>query len=233
MIPRLTSSTTWRFIAATVVLLVVLLNANSVSSLSRYCSAVDKNNLMDAFKNCSRGKYLVDQKGSSLSASATLPKYDDEYYSITGLLDKILTSIVEGNSTKNETKYLFLDLLRVVEKINKHDQLKYCIAELCNLFKNCEFPIDIEYKGFENDAIAASRLAAILTAYSFNEKFENKVYLTRLNLYSLMHQTLRDNVNIYDSKIFFKSGSSEQGSSLQGIKNLDDKSKLSSDQSQH
>ena len=93
-----------------------------------------------------------------------------------------------------------------MDKLAKKHSVQFCMSSLCSLFKNCEFPIDIQYKTFENDALVAARLAAFLTAFSFNEKIDtvNKTnLLTKISLYTLLRSVLIDNENIYDSKIAF------------------------------
>lgn len=210
------------------VFLILQLYFVGLDSLSKYCSTVNKNQLLDAFKNCSKSKYMIDRRPSNNNNKDQTynPKFDDSYYRIVSMLDTILSSInSDASLSKNDTKFMFLDLLRVIEEITRHDQIKYCIADLCNLFKDCEFPVDVEYINFESDAMVASRLAATLTGLSYSEKFENRVYLSRLNLYSLLKLTLQDNENIYDAKIVFRQEANQPRLAFQAIKSIEDKSK--------
>lgn len=150
-----------------------------------------------------------------------------KYQSILNILDKVLTSINDGNSTKNDTIYLFLDILLLVKTANSHSDLQYCFLSLCSLFKNCEFPINIDYKTFESDAIVASRLAAHLTALTFNERVEDKKYVTKINIYSLMRLALSESENIYDIKVMFDRSQSQGRLMIHGTKDLKNKGRKS------
>lgn len=134
-----------------------------------------------------------------------------------------MTSINDGNSTKNDTIHLFLDILQLVKTANSHSSLKYCIVPICSLFKNCEFPIDIDYRTFENDALVASRLAALFTALTFNERVENKQYLSKVNIYSMVRLALSESENIYDVKIMFPRSSNIDRLMVHGTKDLKSK----------
>lgn len=146
-----------------------------------------------------------------------------KYQSILNILDKVLTSINDGNSTKNDTIYLFLDILLLVKTANSHSDLQYCFLSLCSLFKNCEFPIELDYRTFENDALVASRLAALLTAFTFNERVEDKKYLTKVNVYSIIRLALSESENIYDIKVMFDRSQSEGRLMVHGTKDLKNK----------
>lgn len=139
------------------------------------------------------------------------------------ILDKVLTSISDRNTTRNDTIHLFLDILLLVKTANSHSDLQYCIVSLCSLFKNCEFPIDIDYRTFENDALVASRLAAHLTALSFNERVEDKKYLSKINVYSIVRLALSESENIYDIKIMFDRSQSQGRLMVHGTKDLKNK----------
>jgi hypothetical protein len=196
-----------------------------INALSKYCSAVNREELIQKFDNCSKSRYTVLATINRLS-SLEDQNVTENYNNILNMLKRVLLSIEEGNSTKNDTKHLFLDILRMVEIVSNHNQIKFCFVSICNLFKNCEFPINIEYKNFENDAMVASRVAALLTALTYNERIENKTYLTKMNLNSLLKLTVLDNINIYDSKIIFKFSPDLPRFAFQATKNLEDKSKL-------
>ena len=166
----------------------------TINGLSDYCSSVNGNELLQKFENCTFFK--------NIDENDNLLKKDFE--EMKKILNNVFTSINEPHRSvsKSESKTLFLELL-TVDKLAKKHSVQFCLSSLCNLFKNCEFPIDIEYKTFENDALVAARVASYLTGWSINEKLENKMFLTKVNLYSLMRSIVVDNENIYDCKIAF------------------------------
>jgi hypothetical protein len=159
-------------------------------ALSNYCSSVNSNELIQKFENC------------TLFRNINSPELQYDFDEMKNILRSVFASINEANSSKDQSKNLFMKLL-TVEKLARKHSIQFCLSSLCSLFKNCEFPIDIEYKMFESDAMVAARYAAFLTASSINEKLESKVYLTKVNLYSMLRQIVVDNENIYDSKIAF------------------------------
>jgi hypothetical protein len=174
---------------------ILILNQSIViiNGLSDYCSSVNGNELLQKFENCTFFKNIKNDD---------LLKQDfDEMKKI---LNNVFKSINEPHRSvsKLDSKTLFLELL-TVDKLAKKHSVQFCLSSLCNLFKNCEFPIDIEYKMFENDALVAARVASYLTGWSINEKLENKIFLTKVNLYSLLRSIVVDNENIYDCKIAF------------------------------
>ena len=166
-----------------------------VNSLKKYCSPVNKFEILSNFQNCS---------DSIINSNKNTSDLFENYNRILKMLENVLNSIESDQINKNETNHLILDIIKMVEIANSKPSLKLCFTHVCSLFKNCELPISIEYKNFENDASVATRLAALLTAISINENKENKTYLTKENLISLLKITVVDTENIYDSKIIFK-----------------------------
>lgn len=215
-------------------ILALMLNLiiTKTNGLNKYCELKDTKELLNKFENCTRtgsmrlNTYSMSSSSSSSSSQSssetiTLKEHNDE---ILRILRRVLDAIDEGNSTKNESRHLFLDILRMVKIINSHSEFKYCISALCNLFKNCAFPINIEYKNFEDVAMVAARVAALLTAITYNEKLENKTYLTKANINSLMRLTVVDNDNIYDSKIAFFRNANQERFMFQASKNVETRS---------
>lgn len=147
-----------------------------------------------------------------------------KYETILNIVGKVLKSINDANSTRNDTIHLFLDILLLVKTANSHSDLQNCIVSLCTLFKNCEFPIDIDYRTFESDALVASRLGALLTTLTFNERIvDTTKYLTKLNVYSLVRLALSESENIYDIKILFDRLQSQTRLMVHGTKDLKNK----------
>lgn len=180
------------------VTIVVLLS--SVDSLSNYCSNnINTAQLYSNFENCidinNYGKYPVKMKMSDYIV------FNETYKNITSILKRVFISI-EGDAmtSKNDTKHLFMDLLRLVKLTKSDSKTQFCFTTICDFFKNCEFPVDIEYKLFESDALVAARFASILSAYTFNEELEKQVYLSKANVFSLL-RSITENDNIYDCKI--------------------------------
>jgi len=163
-----------------------------VCCLSKYCSTVNKNEIIDKFSDCTKSK---NADADSLIRANSIE--------ITKILESVITSVNDPQTTKSDSRELFLKLLEVLQLAKTHSSLEYCITSLCNLFKNCEFPLNIYYKNFENNALVASRVAALLTALTFNEKLDEKTYLNKANLYSILRLSVIDNDDIYDSKIAF------------------------------
>lgn len=193
-----------------------------VYSLSQYCSSINTEELFNSFENCINLK-SVNSSSLSKMATADHASFSQSYYNITNILKRVFASLDEGGSAKNDNKQLFLDLLRLVKLAKSHSKLDFCFTSICSLFKNCEFPLQIEYKNFENDAMVASRIAALLTAFTFNEKLESKIYLTKTNLYSLLRHNLAENEDIYDIKIAFIRTPDQERFIFHALKNLDKK----------
>ncbi|CAF0705407.1 unnamed protein product [Brachionus calyciflorus] len=180
-----------------IVFLIVFIK--QTQALSQYCSSVLRDDLIKQFDNCINIKSL----DPSVYSLNEIDEIKDKYQNIIVILDKVMTSINVDKTSKNETKHLFLDILDLVKLANSHSKIKFCAASICSLFKNCEFPIDIEYKNFENDAMVAARTASLLTGLTLNEKLENKTFLSKSNLYTLLRLSISEYDNIYDAKIAF------------------------------
>jgi hypothetical protein len=163
-----------------------------INCLSKYCSTVNKEEIIGKFSDCIKTK---NAGGDSFIRANSIE--------IKNILENVVTSVNDPQTTKSDSRELFLKLLEVLQLAKTHSSLEYCITSLCNLFKNCEFPINIYYKNFENNALVASRVAALLTALTFNEKLDEKTYLTKTNLFSILRSSVIDNDDIYDSKIIF------------------------------
>ena len=192
--------------------LVSVLVFDSVVCLGSYCSQVDRKQILKKFDDCSQ--YL------DISGNEDLR---ENYINILNMLNNVLDAIENNNSTKNETKHLFFGMLNMVEFANNQTEFKHCFVSLCNLFKNCEFPIKISYLNFDNIAMAAARMAAMLTAFTFKEQFENKVLLTETNLNTQLKLTVLDNESIYDGKIIFKANEQQEMHAFHATKDLDTK----------
>ena len=115
--------------------------------------------------------------------------------------DSLWKSIDKTNSNAN-----LIDIIRLIQIINNFDEYKSCFKSSCNtLLNSCEFKINInESFSFNSDSLAASRLASLLTGYTFNEASDSKVYLNLNQLYSLLEFSLLDNDNVYDVRLIFK-----------------------------
>lgn len=109
---------------------------SSINCLGKYCSSVNRDDLFEKFENCTN---LKNYDYSSSNPSSYYSDIKQKYQEIVAILDKVLTSINDGNSSKNETKHLFLDILRLVKIANSHSKLKFCASSICTLFKHCEF----------------------------------------------------------------------------------------------
>jgi hypothetical protein len=193
-----------------------------IESLGDYCSQVDRIQIVEKFEECSH--YL-----NITSDHQTNHESNDSYIYFSRILNNVLNAIESNNSTKQETKHLFLTMLKMAEFANNRTDFKNCFVSLCSLLKNCEFPLEISYKNFDNIAMTAARIASILTAYTFNEKLENEAFLSWQQLNTQLKLTVLDNENIYDGKIiFFKSknknnNNNENFKSIHVSKNLDTK----------
>ncbi|RNA23662.1 G-coupled receptor -like protein [Brachionus plicatilis] len=194
----------------------VVLMAVRIGAISRYCSGVHREDLVKQFDNCvnisslESGSYSLHEK----------QQIEQKYLNMLSILDKIMVSMNEQGTSKNETKNLFLDILDLVKLANSHSQLKFCVTSICSLFKNCEFPINIEYQNFENDAMVAARMAALLTGLILNQKIENQSYLSKLNLYTLLRLSISEHENIYDAKVAFLRNPGESRVIIHGTKSL-------------
>lgn len=73
--------------------------------------------------------------------------------------------------------------------------------------------------------MVAARIAGLLTAITFNEKIENKTFLTKTNIYSLLRMNIIENQNIYDAKIAFFRTPEQERLMIHASKSLQDKSK--------
>ena len=167
--------------------------------LSQYCSSFHRDDLIKQFESCIN----VASLDPSVYPAHEIQEIKEKSQNIFLILEKIMTSLNVENTSKNETKHLFLDILNLVKIANSHSKLKFCVSSICSLFKNCEFPIDIEYKNFENDAMVAARIAALLTGFIVNEKQDERTYLSKSNLYTLMRLIISEYDNIYDSKLAY------------------------------
>jgi hypothetical protein len=233
------------FLHVTVILLSQRLP--TVDGLSRYCSTVSRVDFQKEFEACQiiRGLQKPDQVLTSPVAVTnpgakpqTTDKKDNveaentarRYAEVIQLLNRVLLSLEDVNISRHETKLLFLDIVRMITIVNDDNRIKFCMrGVICNLFKNCEFPMEIEYNDWSNDAIVAARMAALLTVWSANERVLNTTYLTQLSLYSLLRASVADHANIYDSKIVVQTrlGATEgkQRYAFEATKNVKDKSK--------
>ena len=210
-----------------IIVSLVVLNggAHTAFGLSNYCSSnVNTKQLYEKFQVCHNIKNYMVQAQTSKSAMSDFVKFNESFSNITEILKKVFTSIDTGKSSKNETKHLFLDLLRVVKLAKSQSMIEQCLIEICDFFKNCEFPLNIEYKAFENDALTAARIASLLTSYTFNEKLDEKVYLTKANIYSLLRLSIAENENIYDCKIVFLRSPEQERFMFHAHKDLNQKS---------
>jgi hypothetical protein len=215
-----------------------------VNGLNKYCSTVSQSEFKKEFAACqiirSPHKTAATQSLSSSGSvtSANRLQSDDtrdtieadntarRYAEVIHILERVLFSLEDINITRHETKLLFLDIVRMITIVNDDNRIKFCMRGLiCNLFKNCEFPMEIEYSDWSNDAIVAARLAALLTVWTANERVLNNTYLTQLSLYSLLRSTVADYANIYDSKIVLpKMGNDGKRYAFEATKNIKDKS---------
>ena len=192
-------------------------------SLSNYCSSnINTNTIFEKFQNCVDFKAYMSPKNNQTSTTDKTI-FNQTYSNITSILADVFASIEAGNSSNNDTKNLFLDLLRLVKLAKSHSKTELCFISICDLFKNCEFPLNIEYKTFESDALVAARLASLLTSYTFNEKLDDKVYLTKANIYSMLRLSITEYDNIYDSKITFFRTLNEERFMFHAIKDLNKK----------
>ena len=110
--------------------LTIIFQINSIYSLSKYCSAssVVNTEFRSKFDECTRSKNYVNNNDTK--------KYHEELLS---LLDKVSEVIKAENSTKEETKRLLLDLVRIVTIVNYDGTTKSCMrSQVCNLFKSHE-----------------------------------------------------------------------------------------------
>ena len=205
--------------------LVILNSSPIVLGLSKYCSNnVNTKQLYEKFQGCP--KNYNEHALNTKNAMSDFVKFNESFTNITDILKKVFTSIDTGKSSKNETKHLFLDLLQIVKFAKSHSMIEQCLIEICDFFKNCEFPIDIEYKTFENDALVAARLASLITSYTFNEILDDKVYLTKANIYSLLRLSITEYDNIYDCKITFLRTPEKERFMFHALKDLNKKSKI-------
>ena len=198
-------------------LIIIISQINSTYTLSKYCSAstVVNTEFRVKFDECTRSKNYVNNNDTK--------KNHEELLS---LLDKVTEVIKAENSTKEETKRLLLDLVRIVTIVNYDGTTKSCMrSQVCSLFKNCELPMEIQYSDWSNDAIVAARIAALLTSWSHNEKISNTVFLNKLAIYSLLKSAIADNSNIYDAKIIFKLSNSSERFAFEAYKDVANKSK--------
>lgn len=200
---------------------ILLLMALRIEAISRYCSGVHRDDLVKQFDNCVNISSL---ESSSYSLHEKI-QIEQKYQNILLILDKIMLSMNEGSSSKNETKNLFLDILDLVKLANSHSQLKFCVTSICSLFKNCEFPINIEYQNFENDAMVAARMAALLTGFILNQKIESQNYLSKLNLYTLLRLSISEYENIFDAKVAFLRNPGENRVIIHATKSIRNRSK--------
>jgi hypothetical protein len=210
-------------ISISTVVLLLSLSAKIVWSLSNYCSStINTNQLLENFQNCTNFKNYISPANDQSSISDKV-FFNETYSNITTILKRVFKSINERNSSKNDTTHLFLDLLRLVKLAKSHSKTEFCFMNICDLFKNCEFPLNIEYKTFDDDALVASRIASLLTAYTFNEKVDQIVYLSKLNIFSLLRLSITENENIYDSKITFFRTPDEERFMFHAIKDVNQK----------
>lgn len=191
--------------------LIIIFQINSIHGLGKYCSA-SAIDIRTGFDECKRSKNYV---------------YNNDTEELLSLLDKVSEELRgEENSTEEQTKHLLLDLVRIVTIVNYDPTTKTCMrSPVCNLFKNCEIPMDIQYSDWDNDAIVAARMAALLTSWSHNEKITNTTYMHRLAIYSLLRSAISDNLNIYDAKIILKLNSSSDRMAFEANRDRKSKSK--------
>lgn len=227
--------------------LCVFVLVGHVELLSEYCSRVNRQELLGKLENCTNVTSSSQQTTRSslddlttttfTTSTASKPNNNnnqnnqdvllkERYNRIVQILENVLASINDGNSTKNETIHLFMDIVELVTIANAHSKLQFCLVSICSLFKNCEFPIDIEYGNFESDARVASRIAALLTSITFNEKIEAKSYLSKSNTYAIARLGLSESENIYDIKIIFPRSADQDRFMVHGTKDLKNKSEL-------
>ena len=211
------------------VLLVVLLLSLSTKiawSLSNYCSSsINTNQLLEKFQNCTNFKTYISPVNNQ-SSTSDKAFFSETYSNITAILKKVFASKNSPTSSKNDTTHLFLDLLRLVKLAKSNSKTEFCFMSICEFFKNCEFPLNMEYKTFHNDALVASRMASLLTSYTFNEKIDQKIYLSKTNIYSLLRLSITENENIYDSKITFFRTPDEERFMFHATKDFNQKSEL-------
>lgn len=192
-----------------------------IQAISRYCSGVHHEDLVKQFDNCVNISSLESRSYSTHERK----QIEQKYQNILAILDKIMVSMVETSTSKNRTKNLFLDILDLVKLANSHSQLKFCVTSICSLFKNCEFPINIEYQNFENDAMVAARMAALITGLTLNQNIEKQNYLSKINLYTLLRLSISEYENIYDAKVAFFRNLDENRLILHAAKSLKNRSK--------
>lgn len=107
------------------------------------------------------------------------------------------------NNNRND----LIDMIRLLQTINNHVDFKSCFKlETCNaLFSDCEFKFDANNSSsFDTDSLVASRLASLLTGFTYNEASDSRTYLNLNQLYSLLEISLLENDNVYDATLIFK-----------------------------
>lgn len=165
-------------------IITVLLLFNSARSLKDYCVQVNRNSILNKFSKCVH--YLP-----------------AEYEPVERQLVDILAAIDSSDSKKEDTIRLFLQMLEMTQLMNGQMKFEECFSkQTCELFKGCEFPLEMEGSKMEQSEASAARLAAILTAFSINEEKEKNTLLSPVNLRTNLKISLLNEENIYDGNFY-------------------------------
>lgn len=216
-----------------ILLLFVSHKFSNVNALIKYCSNSKIPEFRKEFNDClqeaksalnnrfttkNNDAYITSSTTTTTTYAQTTPEHTKlRYEEVLALLDRVTESLkataaVKVNESleallfeKHNTKRLLLDLVQIIASVNDDSALKTCVrGSICNLFKNCELPMNIEYKDWENDVLVASRMASLLSLMTRNEVRDGSVDLKQSTLYSLLRSAVADNFNIYNAKIVFK-----------------------------
>lgn len=206
-------------------IIVISIQISSVACLSRYCHISSQSEFRNEFNNCVLRKQDSAEYSTVYQADRTPIETQQKYEEVLKLLDKITVLLQGVNITKYETKYLFLDMVHMIKILYDDNTMKLCMrGVICNLFKHCELPMDIEYKDWENDAMVAARIASLLTSWSASDAILNTNYLTQMQLYSVLHSAVADYDTIYESKIVFMANATSSRLAFSATKDVSDRS---------
>jgi len=212
-----------RFVLGLFLIVVLSYHITLVACLSRYCSIGSQSEFRKEFNNCVLRKqdHPTVYNPENRKQIETRQKHEE----VLKLLDKISVLLQGANITKYETKYLFLDMVHMIKILYDDNTMKLCMrGVICNLFKNCELPMEIEYKDWENDAMVAARIASLLTSWTASDAVLNTNYLTQIQLYSVLRSAVADYDSIYESKIVFMPNATSSRLAFSATKDISDKS---------
>jgi hypothetical protein len=133
----------------------------------------------------------------------------------------------ESRAASNEsaTKNALVTVLDIVRTLNGEARFNSCSPVLDAALGSCKFSTELVDgdKYFEQNAMLAANLASKLTALSLNEKIENKVFITRPNVYSMFRTSLVDFEGVNDVKIVFKRFGDKENVAFHASKKLQTK----------